>query len=492
MGRALRARGIVPDALLGFSLGQVSAMVLGGMLAEEDAFALIAERSRLMGEAADAHPGVMSALLKITLPEAEALCAQCAEDEVLVPANLNGGGQIVIAGTPAAVTRAEEAWAASKGRFSRLATSGAFHSPLMAPAQAPFADYLAKVEFREPVVPVIGNVHAAPLDRRRRSRGAGGALGVARAVRGQRGKASGGRREDVRGSGLRRRARQSREAHRPQRAPSCHSGSPLLRRLRRGIWKGIDVTESENRRCAVVTGSTRGIGRAVARELAAAGMNVVVNSSSGRSLAAAEAVAAEIAEEFGVETLAVAANVAIEEEANALIAAAAEANGRVDVLVNNAGITRDGLAARMSDDDFDAVIDINLKGTFHCCRAAAKLMMKQRWGRIVNMSSVVGVYGNAGQVNYAASKAGVIGLTKSLARELARRNITANAVAPGFIATDMTDALSDAQREAIVSRIGSGRLGEPDDIAHLVRFLASDEASYITGQVICVDGGMSL
>ena len=248
------------------------------------------------------------------------------------------------------------------------------------------------------------------------------------------------------------------------------------------------MTESENRRCAVVTGSTRGIGRAVARELAAAGMNVVVNSSSGRSLPAAEAVAAEIAEEFGVETLAVAANVAIEEEANALIAAAAEANGRVDVLVNNAGITRDGLAARMSDDDFDAVIDINLKGTFHCCRAAAKLMMKQRWGRIVNMSSVVGVYGNAGQVN----KAGVIGLTKSLARELARRNITANAVAPGFIATDMTDALSDAQREAIVSRIGSGRLGEPDDIAHLVRFLASDEASYITGQVICVDGGMSL
>ena len=216
------------------------------------------------------------------------------------------------------------------------------------------------------------------------------------------------------------------------------------------------MTEPENRRCAVVTGSTRGIGRAVARELAAAGMNVVVNSSSERSLPAAEAVAAEIAEEFGVETLAVAANVAIEEEANALIAAAAE------------------------------------KGTFHCCRAAAKLMMKQRWGRIVNMSSVVGVYGNAGQVNYAASKAGVIGLTKSLARELARRNITANAVAPGFIATDMTDALSDAQREAIVSRIGSGRLGEPDDIAHLVRFLASDEASYITGQVICVDGGMSL
>lgn len=252
------------------------------------------------------------------------------------------------------------------------------------------------------------------------------------------------------------------------------------------------MTETQERRAAVVTGSTRGIGREIARELAAVGMNVVVNSSSEKSLPAAEALAAEIAGQFGVEAVAVAANVADEGEANALIAAATDAFGRVDVLVNNAGITRDGLAARMGDEDFDAVIDINLKGTFHCCRAAAKVMMKQRWGRIINMSSVVGVYGNAGQVNYAASKAGVIGMTKTLAKELARRNITANAVAPGFIATDMTDALSEAQKEAIVGRIGSGRLGEPADIAHLVRFLASDEASYITGQVICVDGGMSL
>lgn len=252
------------------------------------------------------------------------------------------------------------------------------------------------------------------------------------------------------------------------------------------------MTETNDRRCAVVTGSTRGIGRAIAGELAAAGMNVVVNSSSERSLPAAEDLAAQLADQFGVETLAVAANVAVEAEANALIEAALEAFGRVDVLVNNAGITRDGLAARMSDEDFDAVIDINLKGTFHCCRAAAKPMMKQRWGRIINMSSVVGVYGNAGQINYAASKAGVIGMTKTIAKELAKRNVTANAVAPGFIATDMTDALSDSQKEAITSRIGCGRLGEPADIAHLVRFLASDEASYITGQVICVDGGMSL
>lgn len=162
-GWALMARGVVPDALLGFSLGQISAMVLGDMLDEGAAFALIAERSRLMGEAADANPGAMSALLKITLPEAEALCAEAAEGEVLVPANLNGGGQIVVAGAPAAVTRAEEAWAAQKGRFSRLATSGGFHSPLMASAQDAFAAYLDGVAFRESAVPVIGNVHAAPL-----------------------------------------------------------------------------------------------------------------------------------------------------------------------------------------------------------------------------------------------------------------------------------------------------------------------------------------
>ena len=240
---------------------------------------------------------------------------------------------------------------------------------------------------------------------------------------------------------------------------------------------------------AIVTGGSRGIGAAIAEKLAQDGFDVLINCAS--SVEKAEAVA-EKCRAHGVNAYVKKWDVADYDACSTALKEIKEEIGVPFVLVNNAGITRDGLAARMSDDDFDAVIDINLKGTFHCCRAAAKLMMKQRWGRIVNMSSVVGVYGNAGQVNYAASKAGVIGLTKSLARELARRNITANAVAPGFIATDMTDALSDAQREAIVSRIGSGRLGEPDDIAHLVRFLASDEASYITGQVIWVDGGMSL
>ncbi len=246
------------------------------------------------------------------------------------------------------------------------------------------------------------------------------------------------------------------------------------------------------RRAALVTGSSRGIGLAVAEQLAAAGFNVALNCSSEAGLPTLREQAGRIAGEHGVQVVAIAASVADEAEANALVEQAHEAFGRLDAVVNNAGITRDGLMVRMKDDDFDRVIDVNLKGTFHICRAAGKIMMKQRYGRIVNMSSVVGVSGNAGQANYAASKAGVVGITKSLSRELAPRNVTVNAVAPGFIETDMTDALSDKQREAISSRIACGRLGQPEDVANLVKFLASDEAGYITGQVICIDGGMAL
>ena len=254
----------------------------------------------------------------------------------------------------------------------------------------------------------------------------------------------------------------------------------------------MNESQDTTRRAALVTGSSRGIGLAVAEQLAAAGFNVALNCSSEAGLPALREQAGRIAGEHGVQVVAIAASVADEAEANALVEQAHEAFGRLDAVINNAGITRDGLMVRMKDDDFDRVIDVNLKGTFHICRAAGKIMMKQRYGRIVNMSSISGVGGNAGQANYAASKAGVIGLTKSIARELAARNITCNAVAPGFISTDMTDALSDKQREAIVGRIASKRLGEPEDVAALVRFLASEEAGYITGQTICIDGGMSL
>ena len=232
------------------------------------------------------------------------------------------------------------------------------------------------------------------------------------------------------------------------------------------------------RRAALVTGSSRGIGLAVAEQLAAAGFNVALNCSSEAGLPTLREQAGRIAGEHGVQVVAIAASVADEAEANALVEQAHEAFGRLDPVVNNAGITR--------------VIDVNLKGTFHICRAAGKIMMKQRYGRIVNMSSISGVGGNTGQANYAASKAGVIGLTKTIARELAARGVTANAVAPGFISTDMTDALSEKQREAIGEQIPMKRFGTVDDVAHLVGFLASEESGYITGQVICIDGGLAL
>lgn len=246
---------------------------------------------------------------------------------------------------------------------------------------------------------------------------------------------------------------------------------------------------SEITRAAIVTGGSRGIGRAVCLALAAQGMNVVVNYAG--SAAAAEETAA-LCREKGVQAITVQADVSCEAGAEALFAAATSAFGRVDVLVNNAGITRDGLILRMSEEDFDAVLSTNLKGAFLCAKKAARIMMKQRYGRIVCISSVVGVRGNAGQANYAASKAGVIGLVKSLAKELASRGVTANAVAPGFIDTDMTRALPEAVREGILSQIPQARFGEAADVANAVAFLSGENAGYITGQVLCVDGGMAM
>jgi 3-oxoacyl-[acyl-carrier protein] reductase len=210
---------------------------------------------------------------------------------------------------------------------------------------------------------------------------------------------------------------------------------------------------------------------------------------SARNAEALETLTAEIKAQGG-DALAVVGDVALEDDANNLIGQAIAIYGKIDILVNNAGITRDGLLLRMKSDDWDAVLDTNLKGAFLCTRAVAKFMSKQRSGRIINMSSVVGEMGNAGQANYCASKAGLIGLTKSVARELARRNVTANVITPGFIVTDMTENMTDKAREAMTEQIPLGRLGEPEDVANAVLFLASDQSSYITGQVLGVNGGM--
>lgn len=240
---------------------------------------------------------------------------------------------------------------------------------------------------------------------------------------------------------------------------------------------------------AVVTGGGRGIGRAVCLALAAAGADVLVNYSGSAN--AAEAVAADC-RALGVRAVTCRADVSDAAQANELIAAAIQQLGGVDILVNNAGITRDGLLLRMSDADFEAVLAVNLAGAFHCMRAACRPMMKQRFGRIINISSVVGLRGNAGQANYAASKAGLIGLTKSVAKEYAARNITANAVAPGFIETDMTAAMPESARAAAAAAIPAGRIGRAEDVAAAVAFLAGEQAGYITGQVLCVDGGMGM
>ena len=238
-------------------------------------------------------------------------------------------------------------------------------------------------------------------------------------------------------------------------------------------------------RTVIVTGSQRGIGRAIAEEFAALNANVVICDLDQEAV---EKTAAEI----GPRAIGLSANVVSLEDIENLFARAVEKFGRIDILVNNAGIARDTLMIRMDEKDWDQVLDTNLKGAFLVTKTAARLMMKQKYGRIINISSVVGLTGNAGQANYSASKAGLIGLTKTAAKELASRGVTVNAVAPGFIDTDMTRVLSDATREGFLSGIPLKRPGAPKDVASAVLFLASDQAAYITGQVIAVDGGLSM
>ena len=246
---------------------------------------------------------------------------------------------------------------------------------------------------------------------------------------------------------------------------------------------------------AIVTGGTRGIGRAIVKELAARSCCGVLFSDVAFIYNSCDECAEEIIQEIsvsGTQIYAFKADVSDYEQTEEIVKAAIEKLGGVNILINNAGITRDNLLLRMSENDFDDVINANLKSVFNYTKAVIRPMIKQRYGRIINIASVVGLIGNAGQSNYVASKAGVIGFTKAMARELASRNITVNAVAPGFIQTDMTNKLTDEQKQAITQNIPMGRLGKPEDVAKVVGFLCSEEADYITGQIIVVDGGMTM
>lgn len=240
---------------------------------------------------------------------------------------------------------------------------------------------------------------------------------------------------------------------------------------------------------ALVTGGTRGIGRAIVHALARDGARVAFTFRS--SVEDAESLTAEL-QEAGAGVLAFQGDVAAAGSAGEAVSGVLDAWGSLDVLVNNAGVTRDGLLLRMSEEDWDTVVETNLKSLFHFCKAAYRPMMKQRGGRIVNLASISGVTGNPGQTNYAASKSGIIGFSKSLARELASRNVTVNVVAPGFVATDMTATMTDAARDAMLSAVPLGRWAEPEEIASAVAFLASDDAQYITGHVLHVDGGLAM
>lgn len=245
----------------------------------------------------------------------------------------------------------------------------------------------------------------------------------------------------------------------------------------------------ENRKVAVVTGGSRGIGRAIIMELAGPGLSVAFNHyDPPGDTAAGETV--QLAQDRGCEIEGVRLDVSDYQAVQGFIKGVVERYGRVDILVNNAGITRDNLLSRMKEADWDAVLAVNLKSVFNCTQAVARYMMKQRYGRIVNIASVVGAMGNAGQANYAASKAGIMGFTKSVARELAGRNVTVNAVAPGFIETEMTAKLPEKARQAFLTQIPLGRAGQAEDVSRLVKFLVSDDASYITGQVIHLNGGL--
>jgi 3-oxoacyl-[acyl-carrier protein] reductase len=236
---------------------------------------------------------------------------------------------------------------------------------------------------------------------------------------------------------------------------------------------------------ALITGASGGIGAAIATQLHAVGATIAISGTR-------QAVLEELKAQIGDNVHVLPCNLSNPEDVEKLIPAAEAAMGGLDILVNNAGITKDGLAMRMKDEDWQSVIDVNLTSNFRLCRAAMRGMMKKRWGRIINITSIVGVTGNPGQVNYVASKAGIIGMSKSIAQELAARNVTVNCVAPGFIATPMTDVLNDKQREAILGRIPAGRMGGPADIAAAVIYLASEEAGYVTGQTLHVNGGMAM
>ena len=477
----LREAGVTPDYAAGLSLGEYSALACAGVFDVQTAVALTAFRGKAMAAAAAGRTCGMTAVLGLDEAPLQACCKAAADEGVVQICNYNCPGQLVIGGDKAAVNKAAElALAAGARRCLPLNVSGPFHTALMHPAGDALREKFEAVRFAPMQFPVLFNclghemeetdTIAALLEKQVQS-------GVRWEVTVRRLAELGVDRVCQKDCG---------QCHLMLSGGNCAAAAAAAAHPERSLT----MPQTENlRRAALVTGGAKGIGRAICLALAENGMNIAVNYAG--SAAAAEETAAAC-RALGVQAITLQADVRSPEACQKLVEDTAAAFGRIDVLVNNAGITADKLLLRMTEADFDNVLATNLKGAFFCTKAACRFMMHQRYGRIISVSSVVGLHGNAGQTNYAASKAGLIGLTKSAAKEYAARNITANVVAPGFIATDMTAVLSEPARAAAEAAVPAGKIGHAEDVAAAVAFLAGEQAGYITGQVLCVDGGMGM
>lgn len=485
-------RSEAPAVAAGLSLGEWTALYAAGVISFEDGLRIMAARGRLMQEACDAEPGGMISLIGLS----DEKVLEIAQAAGATPANFNAPGQIVLSGSAAAIAEAERlAKEAGAKRAIRLPVAGAYHSPLMARAAEGLKAVLEGVPFQSPAFPVLSNVtgkpHGDPASIREAmvrqvtssvqwtaSVAAMKAMGVDRYIEFGPGAVL---------TGLVKRMDEKAELLNVSDVPTLVAAIGKSASLASATAAPSAPVGRLVGKTALVTGGARGIGRAIALRLASEGADVAICDLHAEMMAP---VVEEI-RALGRKAVAVVCDVSRFEDARRAVEEAVTAlGGRLDILVNNAGITKDNLILRMSEADWDAVLDINLKGAFAMLKAASRPMLKAERGTVINIASVVGIMGNAGQANYAASKGGLIALTKAAAKELASRGIRVNAIAPGFIATAMTDKLPEEAKARLRELIPMKRLGQPEDVAAAVAFLASEDAAYMTGQVLPVCGGM--